>query len=55
MGCSDLSILIGTATGNAGFDENGQPVYWNKNSESSQDKSIRNANREISVKTKFFL
>jgi transcription initiation factor TFIIB len=43
----DLSTSIGAATGNAGFDENGRPIYRNKNNESAQDKSIRNANRDI--------
>lgn len=43
----DLSTSIGAATGNAGFDESGRAIYRNKNSESAQDKSIRNANRDI--------
>ena len=43
----DLSTSIGAATGNAGFDADGRPVYRNKSIESTQDRSIRNANRDI--------
>jgi hypothetical protein len=31
MGGADLSTTIGRATGSAGFDENGMPLYRNKN------------------------
>ena len=30
LGGSDLSTSIGRATGSAGFDENGKPIYRNK-------------------------
>jgi transcription initiation factor TFIIB len=30
MGGSDLSTTIGRATGSAGFDENGKPIYRNR-------------------------
>ena len=30
MNGSDLSTTIGRATGSAGFDENGKPIYRNK-------------------------
>ena len=47
MGGADLSTTIGRATGSAGFDENGMPLYRNKNTESAADKAKRKANREI--------
>jgi hypothetical protein len=47
MGGSDLSTVIGRATGNAGFDENGKPLYRNKFTESSADKTRKQANREL--------
>jgi transcription initiation factor TFIIB len=47
LGGSDLSTSIGRATGSAGFDENGKPIYRNKFSESSGDKARRMANREL--------
>lgn len=43
----DLSTTIGRATGSAGFDENGKPIYRSKNIESSSDKARRMATREI--------
>jgi transcription initiation factor TFIIB len=43
----DLSTTIGMATGNAGFGDDGRPIYRNRNSESTQDRTIRVANREI--------
>ena len=30
LGGADLSTTIGRATGSAGFDENGKPIYRNK-------------------------
>jgi len=47
MGGSDLSTVIGRATGSAGFDENGKPIYRNKFAESSTEKTRRQANREL--------
>ena len=47
MGGGDLSTVVGRATGSAGFDENGRPIYRNKYSESSADKTRKQANREL--------
>lgn len=47
MDGNDLSTTIGRATGSAGFDSNGMPIYRNRNIESSFDKAKRKANREI--------
>lgn len=47
MDGNDLTTTIGTATGNAGFDANGKPIYRNKFSENSNDKTKRKANKEI--------
>jgi len=47
MDGNDLSTTIGMATGSAGFDANGVPIYRNRNFESSSDKAKRKANREI--------
>jgi len=43
----DLSTTIGRATGSAGFDASGNPLYRNRNTESASDKAKRKANREI--------
>ena len=43
----DLSTSIGGATGSAGFDESGRPMYRNRTAESAQDRTLRLANREI--------
>ena len=43
----DLSTTIGRATGSAGFDDNGVPIYRNKVMESASEKAKRKANREI--------
>jgi len=47
MDGNDLSTVIGRATGAAGFDANGNPLYRNRNTESASDKAKRKANREI--------
>ena len=47
MDGNDLSTTIGRATGSAGFDANGLPIYRNRNLESSYEKAKRKANREI--------
>ena len=39
MGGSDLSTSIGRATGSAGFDENGKPIYRNKYSVNISNKN----------------
>ena len=43
----DLSTSIGRATGSAGFDEAGNPLYRNRSLESAAEKAKRKANREI--------
>lgn len=43
----DLSTTIGRATGSAGFDTSGNPLYRNRNIETASDKAKRKANREI--------
>lgn len=47
MGGSDLTTVIGRASGSAGFDENGKPLYRNRFTESSADKTRRQANKEL--------
>lgn len=47
MDGSDLSTVIGRATGSAGFDMNGIPMYRNRNTESPYERAKRKANREI--------
>lgn len=47
MDGNDLSTTIGRATGSAGFDAAGMPIYRNRNTESASDKAKRKANREI--------
>lgn len=44
---ADLTTTIGRATGSAGFDEKGNPIYRNRNTESAAEKAKRRANREI--------
>ena len=39
--------MIGPATGNAGFDESGKPLYRNRRQLSSSDRTLLNAFREI--------
>lgn len=47
MGGSDLTTTIGRATGAAGFDDSGNPLYRNRNMESASEKAKRKANRDI--------
>ncbi len=47
MDGNDLSTTIGRATGSAGFDASGMPIYRNRIVESSYDKARKRANREI--------
>src|SRR4051812_37724240 len=47
MDGQDLSTTIGRATGRAGFDESGNPIYRNRNTETSTEKAKKKANREI--------
>ena len=42
-----MHTVIGRATGSAGFDELGNPLYRNRNIESAAEKAKRRANREI--------
>ena len=42
-----MHTVIGRATGSAGFDEMGNPLYRNRNIESAAEKAKRRANREI--------
>ena len=44
---SGATTTIGRATGSAGFDASGNPLYRNRNTESASDKAKRKANREI--------
>lgn len=46
---TDLSTVIGRATGDAAFDESGQPKYNNRRNMSSSDRTLVNAFREISA------
>lgn len=47
MDGNDLSTVIGRATGSAGFDSSGAPIYRNRIVESSYEKARKRANREI--------
>ena len=47
LGGSDLTTTIGRATGAAGFDDSGNPLYRNRNMESASEKAKRKANRDI--------
>lgn len=47
MDGNDLSTVIGRATGSAGFDSSGAPIYRNRIVESSYEKAKKRANREI--------
>jgi len=48
LGGSDLSTMIGPSTGPAGFDSTGNPLYNNRRTVSSSDRTLINAFRTIS-------
>lgn len=44
---ADLSTTIGRATGSAGFDDQGNQIYRNRNSQTAAEKTKSRAKREI--------
>jgi transcription initiation factor TFIIB len=48
LGGGDLSTMIGPASGPAGFDQSGNPLYNNRRTISSSDRTLINAFRTIS-------